>query len=67
MKLPGAIYKWTLSLAELAEKVEWAWTHPDATEEMGRAARREYEAKYTAEANYQILMRIYQRVSVAGA
>ena len=29
---------------------------------MGRAARAEYEAKYTAERNYQILMEIYERV-----
>ena len=29
---------------------------------MGRAARAEYEAKYTAERNYQLLMSIYQRV-----
>ena len=46
---------------DLAAKVEWAWTHPDATEEMGRAARREYEAKYTAERNYQILIQIYEK------
>ncbi|HIQ01001.1 MAG TPA: glycosyltransferase family 1 protein, partial [Anaerolineales bacterium] len=31
----------------LAEKVAWAWTHPKEMEEMGREARREYEAKYT--------------------
>jgi hypothetical protein len=29
--------------------------------EMGRAARAEYEAKYTAEKNYACLMDIYQR------
>jgi len=28
---------------------------------MGKEARREYEAKYTAEKNYSILMSIYQR------
>jgi hypothetical protein len=31
-------------------------------EVMGRAARAEYEAKYTAERNYQMLMGIYRRV-----
>jgi glycosyltransferase involved in cell wall biosynthesis len=46
---------------DLAAKVEWAWTHPERMEEMGRAARAEYEAKYTAERNYQLLMDIYQR------
>jgi glycosyltransferase involved in cell wall biosynthesis len=50
---------------DLAAKVQWAWTHADAMEEMGRAARREYEAKYTAEANYHMLMQIYQQASVA--
>jgi hypothetical protein len=29
---------------------------------MGRAARAEYEAKYTAEGNYEMLTEIYQRV-----
>ena len=47
---------------DLAAKVEWAWTHPEQMETMGRAARAEYEAKYTAERNYQLLMSTYQRV-----
>ncbi|AEN73885.1 glycosyl transferase group 1 [Rhodothermus marinus SG0.5JP17-172] len=46
---------------DLAEKVEWAWTHPNDLREMGREARREYEQKYTAEKNYEILMDIYER------
>ena len=45
--------------ADLAAKVEWAWSHPRETEVMGRAARAEYEAKYTAERNYEMLMQIY--------
>ncbi|MEK7405397.1 MAG: glycosyltransferase [Acidobacteriota bacterium] len=48
--------------ADLAEKVEWAWTHPKELEEMGRAARAQYEAKYTAERNYRMLTEIYRRV-----
>jgi len=44
---------------DLATKVEWAWTHPQEMAEIGREARREYEAKYTAERNYEILMEIY--------
>ena len=47
---------------DLAAKVEWAWTHPQEMAEMGREARREYEAKYTAERNYEMLMEIYRRV-----
>lgn len=46
---------------DLAAKVEWAWTHPEEMAEMGREARREYEAKYTAERNYEMLMAIYRR------
>jgi len=48
--------------AELAEKAEWAWTHPAEMQAMGRAARTEYEGKYTAERNYEMLMEIYRRV-----
>jgi glycosyltransferase involved in cell wall biosynthesis len=46
---------------DLAAKVEWARTHPKEMEAMGRAARAEYESKYTAERNYQMLMEIYER------
>jgi glycosyltransferase involved in cell wall biosynthesis len=46
---------------DLAHKAEWAWTHPEEMADMGREARREYEAKYTAEKNYPLLMDIYQR------
>ena len=45
---------------DLAAKVEWAWTHPREIKAMGREARAEYEAKYTAERNYQMLMEIHQ-------
>ena len=46
---------------DLAAKVQWAWEHPKEMAEMGRNARREYEAKYTADKNYDMLMNIYQR------
>jgi glycosyltransferase involved in cell wall biosynthesis len=46
---------------DLAAKVDWAWTHPNEMQEMGRAARAEYEAKYTADRNYQMLMKIYEQ------
>lgn len=46
---------------DLAAKVEWAWTHPEEMAAMGRAARAEYEAKYTPERNYSALMEAYQR------
>jgi glycosyltransferase involved in cell wall biosynthesis len=47
--------------ADLAAKVEWACTHPAEMSAMGRAARAEYEAKYTPERNYATLMGIYEQ------
>lgn len=47
---------------DLASKVEWAWSHPNELAAMRREARAEYEAKYTAERNYQMLMDIYRQV-----
>ncbi len=46
---------------DLASKVEWAWSHQNEMDAMGRAARAEYEAKYTPERNYPMLMDIYRR------
>lgn len=47
---------------DLAAKVRWAWTHPAELERMGIECRAEFEAKYTAERNYPMLMGIYERV-----
>jgi glycosyltransferase involved in cell wall biosynthesis len=47
--------------ADLASKVLWAWSHPEQVQDMGREARREYQAKYTAETNYLQLTDIYRR------
>jgi glycosyltransferase involved in cell wall biosynthesis len=44
---------------ELAKKVEWAWSHPGEMAAMGKAARREYDQKYTPEMNYRRLAEIY--------
>ena len=44
---------------DLASKVEWAWTHKKEMGTMGRAARAEYEARYTADRNYQLLLEVY--------
>ena len=44
----------------LAEAVLWAQKNPDAMGAMQREARAQYEAKYTAERNYQLLMDIYR-------
>ena len=44
---------------DLAAKVEWALAHPEELMQMRRAARAEFEAKYTAEENYRRMMEIY--------
>lgn len=46
---------------DLAEKMAWAEAHPEEMKHMGRAARAEYERKYTPEENYRLLMHIYRR------
>lgn len=45
---------------DLAAKMRWARANPEAMAAMGRAARAEYEAKYTPEINYRQLMAIYE-------
>ena len=52
---------------DLANKVEWTWTHPAEMEDMGRGAREEFEAKYTAEQNLSMLLQIYERAIRGGA
>jgi glycosyltransferase involved in cell wall biosynthesis len=47
---------------DLAAKVEWLWAHPAELRRMRLAARAEYEAKYTPDRNYEMLMEIYQQV-----
>ncbi len=44
---------------ELAYWVTWAGDHRQEMEEMGRNARKEYEIKYSANVNYQMLINIY--------
>ena len=45
---------------DLAQKVTWAWSHPDEMRAMGIEARRQFEEKYTADKNYPMLMQIYE-------
>ena len=52
---------------DLAKKVEWAWNHPSELARMGRVARRQYEAEYTAEKNYSLLMEIYEEAKASCA
>ena len=48
--------------ADLAAKVDWAWSHPEEMETMGRAARAEFEMKYTAAASLEHLESVYESV-----
>lgn len=45
--------------ADLAAKIAWSGAHPLEMQRMGRAARAEYEAKYTPSINYSMLLEIY--------
>jgi glycosyltransferase involved in cell wall biosynthesis len=44
----------------LAEKAIWAWTHLAGMAVLGRAARSDYETKYTARRHFDRLMEIYE-------
>ncbi len=50
---------------DLVTKVKWAVSHPERLRSMRERARSEFEAKYTAERNYELLMGIYQRAGSA--
>ena len=45
---------------DLAARVSQLLHEPDKLDAMGKAARKEYENRYTAERNYSLLMRIYE-------
>lgn len=44
---------------DLVRKIEWAAAHPSELATMGEHARKEFEARYAAGANYRMLMEIY--------
>jgi glycosyltransferase involved in cell wall biosynthesis len=46
--------------SDLARKIAWANAHGEDMQRMGRAARADYEAKYTPSTNYQMLIEIYE-------
>jgi glycosyltransferase involved in cell wall biosynthesis len=52
---------------DLARKVQWAFAHPSELATMGRAARQEYEDRYTSERAYTQLMTIYEQTLAAYA
>lgn len=46
---------------DLHQKIQWAIEHPEEMALMGKNARVEYEEKYSAEKNYQLLLNIYKQ------
>jgi glycosyltransferase involved in cell wall biosynthesis len=51
---------------DLARTMELAWERPEYMKRLGDQARAEYEAKYTAAANYRQLMAIYEEAIAQG-
>jgi glycosyltransferase involved in cell wall biosynthesis len=45
---------------DLAAQIEWLLTHPAELSAMRREARAEFEGKYTAQRNYEIMLRLYE-------
>jgi glycosyltransferase involved in cell wall biosynthesis len=48
---------------DLVTQIEWVLTHFAEMVQMRQSVRAEFETKYTAEKNYQILMNIYQQAA----
>jgi glycosyltransferase involved in cell wall biosynthesis len=48
--------------AHLAKKIEWALSHDEQLQSMGKSARAKFEANFSANKNYTRLMEIYERV-----
>jgi glycosyltransferase involved in cell wall biosynthesis len=46
---------------DLRRQVEYALSHAAEVAAMGKAARQEYEQRYTAQINYAMLMNIYEQ------
>jgi len=49
---------------DLTAKVEWVMANPASLAHMRRESRAEFEAKYTADKNYQKLMEIYTKTQI---
>ncbi len=51
---------------DLAQKITWAHDNPGKLSQMRFAARQEFEEKYTAERNYDLLLEAYGRAILEG-
>jgi glycosyltransferase involved in cell wall biosynthesis len=49
------------SVDEIRATVAWALHHPEELRQIGGNARKVFEAKYTAEVNYPLIMKAYER------
>ena len=49
------------SVDEIRATVAWALDHPEELREIAGNARKVFEAKYTAEVNYPLIMKAYER------
>ena len=47
---------------DMADKANWAWTHPAEMDGVGSAARQLYRQNFTAKKNYESLINIYRSV-----
>lgn len=56
--ISGVVFP-TAQSREITERVSDIWVQPSELERMGQNARHEFEQKYTEDANYEILMKIY--------
>ncbi len=52
------------SVDEIRGCVRWASEHPEELRRMGLNARKAFETKYTAEVNYPLMMRVYERATL---
>ncbi len=55
----GVLFK-TGFVNDLANKIEWAFTHPNEMQEMGKKAWQCFDEKYSAKTSYKQLIEIYQ-------
>lgn len=49
-----------LETESLVDAALWAWEHPRAMDDMGAAARELYLERYTAEKNYELMLKVYE-------
>jgi glycosyltransferase involved in cell wall biosynthesis len=52
-------------ISDLQQKILHMWKNGEECQQMGRLARLEYERKYSADINYQMLLEIYRKAAVS--